>query len=417
MTPGRRSSGSSGPAPRRRGAGRRARPARWRRPPGRPWSRRAWATSLRVRCCVARQLLQYPVEQLDRDLVHAAAAGRSARERGRTRPGRARQGAAARSRGPRTEVDRLSESPLVAHGCCVRARHPQQPADRVRRDPGPAPPGHQVALRTELGQPRRHPAAAEVTPEGTVSVETSTTWSQRVIASSTTTSRCRGRSITTVSATPPGREHLAHRKRLQRGGSVRRPGQHRADRHGEVPRASTVSLSRPVVCSIESHRMPSLALEAEDAVDARPDRVRVDKEGRADRCGRVRQRRREHRRSGTTGPPETPIVTPGAAPPSPTSVSSSTSHVSDCGSPATVSAPIPRASRNSASSTGARPRTKTRCLRGGFATARGPAQSEPTSTTGAAFHQRRACPGSPTTRTTPAAALEALHVRDEQRVR
>ena len=37
----------------------------------------------------------------------------------------------------------------------------------------------------------------------------------------------------------------------------------------------------------------------------------------------------------------TPIVTPGAAPPSPTSVSSSTSQVSDSGSPATVSAPDP----------------------------------------------------------------------------
>jgi hypothetical protein len=80
------------------------------------------------------------------------------------------------------------------------------------------------------------------------------------------------------------------------------------------------------------------------------------------------------------------IVTPAGRAPSPTSVSSSTSHDSEAGSPATVSAPTPTAWRNSSSGGTPRPTTCTRARRGGPQRARSSTQSAPTRTNGAEDH-------------------------------
>ena len=230
---------------------------------------------------------------------------------------------------------------------------------------------------------------------GTVSVETRTTWSQRLIASSTTASRCRGRSTTT------------RRSRAGRPRAPRAPRTPAATPAGRSARSAPTSwpdrgnasrsdreLSRPVVCSIESQRIPSAVLQAEHAVDAGADRVGVDQQrppGTARPSAPIAAAKTVA--PAPPEPPITPIVTPGAAPPSPTSVSSSTSQVSEAGSPPRSRRPR-RARPGTASSADRRaPSTCTRWRRGGLAAASAAARSAPTSTTGALAHSRMAWRG------------------------
>ena len=239
---------------------------------------------------------------------------------------------------------------------------PEAPLDVARLDAArPARPG---AAPTRSGNPART-RAADVTP-GTVSVEPTSSRSQRLIVSSTTGPGA-------GAGRPPRRRNRAARPRAPRASRtpaasrrVGRPGQHR-----EPARARQRLAQRPRAQPAGGlqHRVPADpvgGLEPEHPVDARADRVGVDQQrrsrpaaaswpARTRTSSRPLHRNRRSRRSSPRGP----------APPSPTSVSSSTSQVSEAGSAATVSAPTRGRRGTSRRATSPEPTTCTPSRRGG----------------------------------------------------
>ena len=385
-------------------AARRGRRAPSRRRPGRPCSRRASATSWGVSGAgVARKPLAHAVEELGpgHALRAHAAAGSSTDPAG---PRRARSAPRRDRAGPSAEVDGLVEPALVGH------RDEQ-------RDLGAA------------GSPTRGatPPAARASPDAAADHRPAAGWTSRAAEATPATvgrdhERRGGRSATpsprprrrgVAAGRPPRRRARARRPRAPRG-----PRTAAAEPGGPAGQVSTREADPPRQRLAQRPRAEPTrsSVRASPTGPRRPPRGRGRGRDRR-RAGRRRrgasaatrprpgQRRGEHRRSGTSGAADHADGHARVAAPSPTSVSSSTSQVSEAGRPATVSAPTPTASRNSPSPTGARPSTCTPERRGGPTAARSPAASAPTRTTGAAAQRRRAAAGSgATSGATPAAA-------------
>ena len=317
---------------------------------------------------VARETFAYVVQQLGRHrLGHAAsrpvaAAATSDTER------------AARASVPRR--DRAGPAPrLIASSrprwspIAASQGHPQQPAHRLGRDPRAAAAGDEVPRRRRLREAVGHPCRRSDTGHRQRRDQYDVvTAADRLVDDGVPVPGQVDHHG--VEPAPPGREHLAHRERLQRRRPIGGPGQHRElARRAATPRAATASSAcRWSAASSPSGCRRSPPARARGRHRRRSGRRRPAASARHPRPS-APWRRRRRSLPLLPEPPITPIVTPGAAPPSPTSVSSSTSQVSEAGRPATVSAPTPSASRNMVSPTGERPRTCTRWRRGGLAAA------------------------------------------------
>ena len=203
-----------------------------------------------------------------------------------------------------------------------------------------------------------------------------------------------------------GRQHLPHRERLQPGRPVGRPGEHGDPAClGAAPRAGTgrsadrsCGAARPTGCrrAAPSRARGRCRRRAGSASTSRvwPCTPRVSASALAKTVA-----------PAPPEPPSTPIAIPRVAPPSPASVRTSTSQLSEIGSSATFSAPTSRAARKSPSGTAPRATTCTCPRRVGVARASAAAWSAPTRTRAAADQPRSAAATScATSRTTPAAA-------------
>ena len=175
-------------------------------------------------------------------------------------------------------------------------RDPQQPAHRLGRDPGPAASGDQVPrrrrLREAVGHPRRRGDAGhgQRGDEYDVVAAADRLVDHRVPVPRQVDDH-------RVEPAPAGREHLAHRERLQGRRPIGRPGQHR-----ELPGARQRLAQRPRAQPAGGlqHRVPADpvgVLQTEHAVDTGADRVGVDQQRPSGVRGHLRHRGSEDGRA------------------------------------------------------------------------------------------------------------------------
>ena len=200
--------------------------------------------------------------------------------------------------GPAPKVDRLVQATLVAHR--GDQRNPQQPAHRLRRDPGPAAAGDEVPRRRRLRKPVGHPRGRGDTrhrqcrDQYDVVAAADRLVDHRVPVPGQVDDH-------RVEAAPAGREHLAHRERLERRRPIGGPGQHR-----ELPGARQRLAQRPRAQPAGGlqHRVPADpvgVLQPEHPVDACADRVGVDQQRPPGVRGHLRHGGSEDGRARSTG--------------------------------------------------------------------------------------------------------------------
>ena len=247
--------------------------------------------------------------------------------------------------------------------------------------------------------------AAAATPLTVGTVITSRR-SQRATTSTTRASLERGRSTTTrswprLAAESASRTANGCTEPLGPGGQVSTP---RPSRRGTAS-CNERALSRPVVCCSASQRTPSRCSSPRTRSRPGPSGSRSTTIAEPRRAPTWPSAQAKVVAPAPPLPPTTPTTRPRLGARSPASVSTSTSHASERGSSATLSAPTDRAIANRSSGTGPATTTWVASRRPGRSRAISAATSAPRRTSGAADQAASASVTEPHTRgVTPAAA-------------